>query len=343
MSSGPFDVIARKAGAPRARWLVAAAAPLLLLATASRPAASQPRGTVVIDTLWSQSLGIRKQFVVYLPPSYDREPTRRFPVAYYLHGMWGSEWDWVRRGRIDTTMDSLVSSGTAEMILVMPDGDDGWYTTWNSLGNYRQCQRAPREPPASSYCVPWPHYDDYIARDLVAFVDSSYRTLARPEHRGIAGLSMGGFGAVSLAIAYPDVFSAAASHSGTVAPLRIGTDSASGAPVYARTTEELRGFWSHLWFAMEPSFGRDTSGWWARDPGRLARRARESGRPAPALFLDVGVEDRYLTQNRDFRATLSSLEMEVRYAEHPGKHDWTYWRAHVDESLAWLSARLAPR
>src|SRR5690242_6604870 len=61
---------------------------------------------VVADSFWSQALGIRKQFVVYLPPSYESNNQRRYPVAYYLHGMWGDEWNWVRAGSLNTTLDS---------------------------------------------------------------------------------------------------------------------------------------------------------------------------------------------------------------------------------------------
>ena len=60
---------------------------------------------VAADSFWSQALGIRKQFVVYLPPSYQANSQRRYPVAYYLHGMWGDEWNWVRSGAIDRTLD----------------------------------------------------------------------------------------------------------------------------------------------------------------------------------------------------------------------------------------------
>src|SRR5690349_15902134 len=107
-----------------------------------RAHAGQLESRVVAHSLWSQALGIRKQFVVYLPPSYASNPSRRYPVAYYLHGMWGDEWNWVRAGHIDQTLDSLVARGGTEMIVIMPDGDDGWYTTWNNLGNNVDCRKA---------------------------------------------------------------------------------------------------------------------------------------------------------------------------------------------------------
>ncbi|MDF2776015.1 MAG: hypothetical protein K0S86_5516 [Geminicoccaceae bacterium] len=300
---------------------------------------------VVPDSFWSPALGIRKRFVAYLPPSYDADPARRYPTAYYLHGMWGDEWNWVRSGAIDRTLDSLIAAGMPEMIVVMPDGDDGWYTTWNNLGNNAECRRG--APPGrqgesvDDYCVPWPKYDDYITRDLVARVDSFYRTVPSRSARAIAGLSMGGYGAIGLALAYPDVFAAAASHSGVLAPLYMGPHPHALPARYAATEDELRGNAASLWPAMRLAFGRDTMGWWARDPGRRAARyGNEERRPIPALMLDVGVDDRYVDQSRDFRATLQRLGVAHTYAEWPGSHDWNYWRRHVRESLRWIGARI---
>ena len=329
-----------------------AAAVLLSSACGPRQAAEPPgqaagapdgKGTVITDTVRSAALGAAKQLTVYLPPSYRTERTRRYPVAYYLHGAWGSEWDWVRQGRIDAVMDSLVRAGGPEMIVVMPDGDDSWYTTGSAIGRYQACRAAPREGESpDSYCVPWPRYDDYIARDLVAHVDSTYRTRAGVASRGIGGLSMGGYGAVSLALAYPDVFSAAASHSGTLSLLVVGADSASESPRLAEDLEGLRRWWGErLWVMLEPVFGRDVAGWQARDPSTLVRRLRARGEPVPALWVDVGVGDRYLPQSRHFAASLEQAGVPVTYTEHSGRHDWAYWRAHVPESLSWLGARIS--
>ena len=311
----------------------------------SSPRAAPAASTVVADSFFSRALGVRKRFLVYLPPSYAREGTRRYPVAYYLHGLWGSEGDWTRSGRLHATMDSLIASGGREMLVVMPDGDDGWYTTWNRLLTWRDCADRPRqtEEPADTYCVAWARYDEYVARDLVAKVDSAFRTVARREARGIAGLSMGGYGAVTLALRYPDVFAAAASHSGVLSPLNTGPGPIAGRPAYASDEEALRAVWGpRFWPYLAPAFGTDTAGWWARDPARLAKRLRERGGPLPALYADAGTSDRLVIgQNRAFRAEMESLGVALEYAEWPGAHDWNYWRAHVDESLAWLAAHLA--
>jgi putative tributyrin esterase len=321
---------------------------IVALALALTLASSAPpdtlRGRVRPDTTRSQALGVQKRLLVYLPPSYERERAQRYPVAFYLHGAWGAEDDWVTLGHIDRAMDSLIAAGLPEMIVVLPDGDDGWYTTWNALNNMAVCRADTRRPePAETYCVPWPKYDEYVARELVAHVDSSYRTLAQREHRGIGGLSMGGYGAVSLALRYPDVFAAAASHSGVLSPRYAGAVPYASPTRYAPTVEALRSRYSPaLWALMQPAFGRDTTGWRARDPVVYARQLLGARERAPALFVDVGRDDPFLEQNRAFRADLRALGIRMRYAEWPGKHDWVYWRAHLPESLVWMAGIIAP-
>ena len=327
-----------------------------LFSFATRPVHAQPaptapavvpapvaHGRVLADTLWSPALGVRKQFVVYLPPSYDRDPRRRYPVAYYLHGLYGNEWNWVRLGGLAVVADSLAARGAGEAIVIMPDGDDGWYTTWNTLGDVGACRRdTVRTEPATSYCVAWPRYDDYIAHDLVAKVDSAYRTRPDRAHRAIAGLSMGGYGAMSLALRYPEVFGAAASHSGVLSPLYVGPTPYAPPAHYAATLDQVRAYPAATWAIRAQPLGTDTAAWWARDPSRLAERVHRT-RPAlmPALFADVGTEDQLADGNRAFRDRLAALGVPLAYHEWPGAHTWTYWRAHVGESLAWLLTRSA--
>ncbi len=335
----------------RARTLIGACA--LLGLSGALPMAAQERAPIArrvaihTDTLWTPSLGVRKALTVYLPPSYSTSPTRRYPVLVYLHGLHGNERNWVEAGHLDTTLDSLAAAGRGEAIVVMPDGDDGWYTTWNLLAASPPCASdTVRKEPAATYCVPWTHYDDYIARDIVNHVDARYRTIADRRHRGIAGLSMGGLGAMTLALAYPDVFGAAASHSGVLSPRLLGPKPGSTPARYAVDSLQLKTAAGWLWPWLTAPFGRDTIGWTARDPGRMAeralQRARAGGAPMPALLIDCGGADGFIDQNRDFHATLQRLGVPHEYAEWPGKHDWPYWRAHAVESALFLLHRTAP-
>jgi S-formylglutathione hydrolase FrmB len=309
-------------------------APLLLAA---------PPGAVRVERFFSPALGVEKQYVVYLPPSYASEARRRFPVVYYLHGFSGNESDWVSLAGIDVIADSLVARGMPEMILVMPDGDDGWYTNWAVARGYQECASgAGADRAAPTFCVADPRYADYIARDLVRHVDSTYRTLADRRHRAIAGLSMGGYGAVTLALEHPDRFVAAASHSGVLAPLYAGPHPFAP-PLRTQTSvDSLRVGWGGMWRAIAPAFGPTIASWEAREPAQLARRLKATGQPVPDLFVDVGTEDHLADQSRAFHAELSGLGIPHAYAEWPGKHDWKYWHAHVGESLRWLADRVRP-
>lgn len=197
---------------------------------------------------------------------------------------------------------------------------------------------------AASDCVAWPHYDDYIAYDVVRHIDAKYRTLAVRERRAIAGLSMGGYGAMMLALQYPAMFAAAASHSGVLWPLerapmsfrrgplprRSAADSATWANVERRTAEQFR-----------VVFGSDSASWLARDPATIAARLQRDGVSLPALFADGGVEDVYQPESRAFVAAMAARNIPVTFHEWPGNHSWAYWRAHVGESLAWIADRIA--
>jgi len=310
------------------------------LAAAPGPVCAQARGTVTVDGFRSAALGVRKDYLIYLPPSYATAPTRRYPVAYYLHGAWGSEDDWAQKGGLDAVMDSLIAAGMPEMIVVMPDGDDGFYTTWAVPYHWKLCPARPdlREP-AARYCVRDPRYDEYVARDLVRDIDATYRTLADARHRGIAGLSMGGFGALALAAEYPDEWVAAASHSGAVALLAQSVDTATGVVTYAARPDTA----GQVWALLRPVFGADTADWWRRDPlGRIRRMDAAARGRLPALYADIGTEDELLASNRAFHLELSRLGVPLDYHEYPGRHDWPYWRAHLAQSLRWLSSHIAP-
>jgi len=132
---------------------------------------------------------------VYLPPSYETSPTKRYPTLYLLHGFNGKSRIWTTGAfqgfSLQPAVDQLIQDGkTREIIVVAANG-------WNRYGGSFYANS-----PTTG------NWEDFIYRDLVTFVDSNYRTLARPESRGIAGHSMGGYGAIMMGMKHPDVFSA---------------------------------------------------------------------------------------------------------------------------------------
>jgi S-formylglutathione hydrolase FrmB len=193
---------------------------------------------------------------------------------------------------------------------------------------------------ASRFCVAHQRYDDYIARDLVAYVDRHYRTLASRAHRGIGGLSMGGYGAVTLALRYPEVFAAAASHSGVVSPLYIGAHPFVAPATYAQSIDTLAALRTPFLSRYEMFWGTDLARWRENDPAQLAAALVRRGAVMPALYLDDGADDPFLEQNRALDWELTRLGVAHDFHVYPGAHNWRYWHAHVGESLAWMAAQI---
>jgi putative tributyrin esterase len=309
-----------------------AASALMMLAAVRTEA--QGHGTTRGDAFMSQALGVTKHFMVYLPPSYGTASHRRYPVVYYLHGLGGHETDWLAQGAIDAVADSLIGAGMREAIVVMPDGDDSWYSAWVNPPAYETCRDSVLREAAERACVRTFRYDDYIAHDLVSYVDAHYRTRADRAHRGIGGLSMGGYGALKLALAYPGTFAAAASHSGAVSRLLIGRAPLVFPPRYATSVDTLL----HGYFERTGTqiYGRDLSTWQANDPATLASRLIASGGRPPAIYLDCGTEDGLLPENRALDHELTRLGIAHDYHEYPGAHTWRFWNTHVGQSLSWM-------
>lgn len=309
-------------------------ATLALLATIVAP----PRhGTVRRVTFHSDALGVDKHYFVYLPPAYETT-RRRFPVVYYLHGVGGGEADWVTRGHLVEVADSLAALGKPQMILVTPDGDDGFYTNWHTTPSPAACADSILSESPDDGCVVTANYDDYVARDLVRDVDHRFRTRADRAHRGVAGLSMGGYGAMALALRHPDLFAAAASHSGVLAPLSVS--SAGTTPTYTQSMDSLHARYEGYWAKIHGAFGDSLSVWVAESPARLAAVAIASGADLPALYFDVGRSDPYADESRAFAYELQLLGIPFTFREWSGSHTWRYWSTHVPESLAWLEEQL---
>lgn len=170
----------------------------LLLVQTSLIAQTRP---IVEETIHSRALegnlagdSPDRRVYVYLPPDYRQAWTRRYPVIYLLHGYQGSYRQWMAGGKewnILDVMDNLIVQGKVrEMIIVMPDANNryggSFYTNSVTTGNW----------------------EDFLTTDLVKHIDAKYRTLARAASRGIAGHSMGGYGAIKLGMKHPEIFGA---------------------------------------------------------------------------------------------------------------------------------------
>ncbi len=246
--------------------------------------ASEPpsRGTLTVknETFHSASLDRDMHYRIFLPQNYA-QPDRRFPVLYLLHGIYGKFTDWDTQSRLRHYAQNL------DLIIVMPDAGDSWYV--------------------NSATVVQNRYEDYIVKDLIQEVDGSYHTLAVRESRAIAGVSMGGYGALNFALKHPELFLFAGSISGAInAP----TDLGPRQPDFQANLLQVFG---------PPGSATRTE----NDIFILLKHADVSR--LPYFYLACGESDPFLPLNQQFAAQL--LEEHARYEFHqaPGAHEWKFW------------------
>lgn len=275
--------------------IVAAA---LLLGTSSGIARQTPAPYTDFH-FYSEALGRDMPYRV-LAPARNRgadggADTARLPVLYLLHGLGGTFSDWSTRTRL---AEHAAESG---VLIVMPEGANSWYVNWHEGDRER--------------------WEDYIVRDLVAEVDARFPTDTRREARFIAGLSMGGYGALRMALAHPETYALAASLSGAFDVAR----------------RETYGWDDDMRAAFLRTFGpggsevRRTT-----DLLTLAERVAPNG--LPFLYIDCGADDPFLPVNRQFVETLQRRGIPYEYRETPGRHDWRYWDRQVVQVLRVLEA-----
>lgn len=296
-------------------------------------------GTVVEGTFHSAALGVDKRYLAYLPAGYDASPDRRYPVVYLLHGLGGDETNWTEHGRLAEAADAL----RLQAIVVMPDGDAGFYVDWAIPVDRAKCleqQPTFSDEPRAEYCVEAANYETYVVKDLVGHVDATYRTIADRGARGIGGLSMGGFGALVVGLRNPGVFTSIASHSGIDALLYAGPHPyekgkvvlAEDASTWGREVEPIG---AHV----RAVFGPDMANWRAHDPAILAARLEDG---AVALYLDCGTEDVFALHDgmQYLHDILVERGIEHEYYLGPGRHDFSFWAERIDDSLRFHAANL---
>ena len=157
-------------------------------------------------------------------------------------------------------------------------------------------------------------------RDIIGYVDRTFRTIPTGEGRVTAGLSMGGYGALKLALKHPEMFCAAASHSGAV---EFGRETFAGDDDRSREWRPIMGAF--------PAGG---------DNDLYALIEKSDRASLPAMRIDCGTEDFLIGHNRRFQAYLAQAGIPHGYAEHPGAHDWKYWDRHILDTLKFFGSVL---
>ena len=232
---------------------------------------------------------------VILPPDYRSARATRYPVLYLLHGFGGHYSDWVTRTNVADY------AAQYRMIVVMPEGNDGWYI--DSAG------------------APTDKYESYILKELIPDVQKRYRTIESRYGRSIAGLSMGGYGALKFGLKSPDTFVFVGSLSGTL-------DVAAWTEDYLKNLKSIR----DSVFKVFGPLGSETRQ--NNDIFEIVRGISPS-RVAnlPYFYLDTGTEDFFATNSQQFAALLREKKIPHEYRELPGDHNWAYWDQQVPEVL----------
>ncbi len=270
---------------------------------------------------------VERDVLVFLPPGYAKEK-RRYPVVYALHGFSIGAEQWSREIHVPQTIEGAFALGAREMIVVLPDSK-----TLHNGSMY-------------SSSVTTGDFENFIAHDVVSYIDTHYRTLARRESRGLAGHSMGGYGATRIGMKHADVFGSLYIMSPCcLAPRQAGpvNPELEKALEAARTPQDL----AKLPFMARAQLA--TAAAWSPNPGNppfyldLPTRGGEP-RPevlakwaanAPLAFidqyignlrryrgiaLDVGDQDSLRTDTAKLHDALEKYGISTGFEEYPGTH-----------------------
>jgi S-formylglutathione hydrolase FrmB len=257
-----------------------------------------------IQTVQFQSklVGVTLPYDVILPPTYDNSPTTRYPVLYLLHGLTGHYVDWVTRTNVADY------AARYSMIVVTPEANDSWYS--DSATNDKE------------------KYETYILKELIPDVQQRYRTIEARYGRAIAGLSMGGYGAIKFGLKAPASFVFAASMSG-----------AFGVTRFSENEVNASGWQASL--QLFGPVGSETRK--ANDVFELISALPASRIPAlPYFYFDCGTEDSrlILPYNRELASLMLEKKIPHEFRQLPGDHSWGYWDRQVQVVLRIASEKM---
>ena len=222
----------------------------------------------------------------------------KYPVLYLLHGAYGDYSDWARLTGIERYAQAH------KIAVVMPSADNSFYQDMYRGGKYLT----------------------YFTRELPDYIARLFPVSTKREDTFVAGLSMGGYGAVRVAFEMPERFGAAASLSGAIDLLAALGDA-------EKEPHQPPFYWDAIFADPGKVEGSDA------DLFALAKKRLAEGKKLPPIYQTVGTEDLIYPANLSAKKKLEELGLELTYAEHPGIHDWEFWDAHIRDVLDWLPIR----
>ncbi len=252
---------------------------------------TQGKIKVLLDSVYSSATDSYRKFNLILPKDYEQSE-ERYPVLYLLHGYGGGHYDWINKTRLISFLEDL------KLIVVLPEAGNSWYVNSPFYKNR--------------------NYEDFIIKELIPFVERKYRVISTRFGRAIAGLSMGGYGAVKFGLKYPSYFYLVGSFSG------------------AFNWSELmdRSKYSVAQSIIE-AFGEKRSEHWLRNDV-FALVDSLTNKTHPYFYISCGNDDEVeglLNSNREFVKLAHSRNIRYEYHELPGGHNWSFWNSEIKNFL----------
>jgi S-formylglutathione hydrolase FrmB len=234
------------------------------------------------------------------PPEIMPNMPETFKAVFLLHGFSGNHIDWLYSAPLG---EHAVKYGLA---FFMPCGENSFYLNDEIRGAL---------------------YEDFICEEMPAFCRKIFPLSVKVEDTTIAGLSMGGFGAIHSGFAYPEVF-------GNIIALSSAliTDEVANMKEGQGNMIAPYSYYRHTFGSPEKLLGSHN------DPKSLAKNLAGTHTTIPNIYMACGTEDFLIKENRDFHSHLQALGIKHEYEEGPGIHDWQFWNAYLVKALDWLKA-----
>lgn len=251
----------------------------------------------ITDSIYSQSLKAFTKFNIILPPNYYLT-NERYIAIYLLHGYTGDYNDWISRTNLAKYANNY------NFIIVTPDGKNSWYV--NSINKKNS------------------NYEDYIIKELIPYIGKNYRALDTRHGRAIAGLSMGGYGALRLGLKYPSTFFYCGSFSGAFHIISAIANAKDDKSKLMKDAFEI--------------FGDKENDFWNEcDIFKIIEKSNNFN--LPYVYISCGKDDYYelYESNKKVVDILQKKKILYEYHELPGTHNWVYWDKAIKDFLYQIS------
>ncbi len=268
---------------------------------------AQPAGKVYETRVVKSSILERDvRYSIYLPADYETSD-RKYPVVYLLHGYTDDNTGWLQFGEVNRYADKAIADGAIPpMIIVMPNGDSSWY-----INSYDGKER----------------YEDFFVKEFMPSVEKTYRIKAEKKYRGVAGLSMGGYGTLIYALKYPELFAAAAPLSAAVFD-----DTA----VVNTPADRYDGIFGQLYGRNLKGRDRLNKDWYDNSVLKMVEKKSAEELRKVRYWIDCGDDDFLTKGNCLLHIALSEKKIPHEYRVRDGAHTWTYWRTGITDALKFI-------